>query len=178
MTATLPGGEKKWLLKMSGWNFAWQEDYAFPQPVKLPAGTKLDVLISWDNSDTNPHQSNHPPKLVRWGPASNDEMGTITLTVMTNTNEEKAAIHKSLKRTLTGQYVRRVFENDTASMDVVGSQVAHDTKVPSGKRLEFLRQMVLPLDTDKDGLLNETELSPGIDAFLPFMRGFGEIGLD
>jgi hypothetical protein len=69
MTATFPDGRKEWLLKMSDWNFAWQEDYQFKKPVRLPAGTKIDVLISWDNSATNPHQANHPPKPVRWGPA-------------------------------------------------------------------------------------------------------------
>ena len=178
LTATLPDGEKKWLLKMSDWNFAWQEDYAFPQPVKLPAGTRLDALISWDNSDTNPHQTIHPPKPVRWGPTSADEMGTITLTVMLNTPEEKAAIHNLLKRTLTGQFVSRVFENDAASMATVASQISQEQKVPSGNGFEVLRQLVLPLDGNKDGRLDVDELKPGIDAMLPFMRGFGEIGLD
>ena len=178
MTATLPNGEKQWLLKMSDWDFAWQEDYAFKQPVKLPAGTRLDALISWDNSDTNPHQVQHPPKPVRWGATSTDEMGTLTLSVMLNTPEEKARLHTELKRTLTGQFIERLFENDTASMGVVRSQVAQEVKVPDGGRMAVLRQLVLPLDGNKDNKLDADELKPGIDRMLPFMRGFGEIGFD
>ncbi len=178
LTATLPSGEKQWLLKMSDWDFAWQEDYAFKQPLKLPAGTRLDALISWDNSDTNPHQTQHPPKPVRWGPTSTDEMGTLTLTVMVNTPEEKAALHTALKRTLTGQWIARLFENDTASMAIVRSQVSQEVKVPDGGGLAVLRQLVLPLDANKDNNLDAEELKPGIDRMLPFMRGFGEIGFD
>jgi hypothetical protein len=179
MTATLPNGEKKWLLKMSNWHFAWQEDYAFKEPVKLPAGTKLDVLISWDNSDTNPHQTQHPPKDVRWGPRSVDEMGTITLSVMVNKPEEKTALHTELKRTLTGQFIQRAFENDTAGMAAVRSQIGAEVRnVPSGERLGRLRQLVLPLDKNNDGKLDDAEKKPGIDLMLPFMKGFGEIGFD
>lgn len=179
MTATLPNGEKQWLLKMSDWNFAWQEDYAFKQPVKLPAGTRLDSLISWDNTDTNPHQAQHPPREVRWGPTSTDEMGTITLTVMANTPEEKAALHTELKRTLTGQFIQRLFENDTAGMAAVRSQIGQEVKnVPDGGKFALVRQFVLPLDANKDGTLDPAEMKPGIDSVLPFMRGFGEIGFD
>ncbi len=178
LTATLPNGGKQWLLKMSDWNFAWQEDYAFKQPVKLPAGTRIDSLISWDNSDSNPRQAVHPPKPVRWGPTSTDEMGTITLTVMLNTPEEKAATHTALKRHLTGQFIQRLFENDAASMATVRSQVSHEMKVPDGGRMAIIRQLVLPLDANKDGALDTLEMNPGIDRMLPFMRGFGEIGFD
>jgi len=179
MTATLPNGEKQWLLKMSDWHFAWQEDYAFKEPVKLPAGTRIDVLISWDNTDTNPHQPSHPPKPVRWGPRSTDEMGTITLTVMTNTPDDKKALHTELKRILTGQFIQRVFENDTAGMAAVKSQVGAEVKnVPEGNKFALIRQLTLPLDTNKDGKLDAAELRPGIDNVLPFMKGFGEIGFD
>ncbi len=178
LTATLPGGEKRWLLKMSDWNFAWQEDYAFKKPVKLPAGTRLDALMSWDNSDTNPHQAAHPPKPVRWGPTSTDEMGTITLTIMLNTPEEKAATHTALKRILTGQFIQRLFENDFASMATVRSQVSREVQVKDGGQMAIVRQLVLPLDANKDGALDTVEMQAGINRMLPFMRGFGEIGFD
>lgn len=178
MTATLPNGEKRWLLKMSDWNFAWQEDYAFKQPVKLPAGTRLDALLSWDNSDSNPHQFAHPPRPVRWGPTSTDEMGTITLTVMLNTPEEKTALHTELKRTLTGQFIQRIFEQDTTGLGAVRSQIASEVPMPDPSRLMKFRALTLALDVNQDGKLDQTELKPGIDYVLPMMRGFGEIGID
>lgn len=178
MTATLPNGETRQLLKMSDWNFAWQEDYAFKEPVKLPSGTRLDSLISWDNSDTNPHQTIHPPKEIHWGPTSTDEMGTITLTVMLNTAEEKKALHTELKRKLTAQFIERMFENDAPALGAVRSQISQEVKVPDGGRFALLRAFVLPLDKDKDGKLSEEELKPAIDFVAPNMRGFGEIGFD
>ena len=178
MTATLPNGEKKWLLKIERWNFAWQEDYVFPEPVKLPAGTRLDALISWDNSAENPHQFAHPPKPVHWGPRSTDEMGSLTLTVMMNTPEEKQALHTELKRTLTGQFVQRIFEGDTSGLGAVRSQIGREVPMPKADRLVGFRALTLPLDTNQDGKLDHAELQPGIDVVLPMMRGFGEIGID
>jgi hypothetical protein len=178
MTATLPNGEKQWLLKMSDWNFAWQEDYAFPKPMKLPAGTRLDALISWDNSDENPFQFAHPPKPVVWGPRSTDEMGTLTLTVMLNSTEDKKALHTKLKRTLTGQFIQRIFEADTNSFNAVRGQINSDAKMPDNSRLTNARVLTQVLDTNQDGQLDEKELEPGIDVTLPQMRGFGEIGID
>lgn len=178
MTATLPNGEKQWLLKMSNWHFAWQEDYEFPQPVKLPAGTRLDALISWDNSAENPHQASHPPVPVRWGPRSTDEMGTLTLTVMLNTPEEKKTLHTALKRTLTGQFIQRIFENDMSGLGAVRSQISDDVPMPAAGQLTRFRALTLPLDKNGDGELDHDELQPGIDFVLPMMKGFGEIGID
>ncbi|RYD84540.1 MAG: hypothetical protein EOP84_05220 [Verrucomicrobiaceae bacterium] len=178
MTATLPNGEKHWLLKMSDWNFAWQEDYAFKQPVKLPAGTRLDALISWDNSESNPYQFAKPPRPVGWGPTSTDEMGTLTLTVMLNTPEEKKALHTALKRTLTGQFIQRIFEQDTTGLDAVRSQVSSELPMPKSDKLMKFRALTLPLDLNRDGKLDIAELQPGIDFVLPMMNGFGEIGID
>ncbi|MDB6153424.1 MAG: hypothetical protein JWL90_1877 [Chthoniobacteraceae bacterium] len=178
MTATLPNGEKQWLLKMANWNFAWQEDYAFKQPVKLPAGTRLDALISWDNSDSNPYQFAHPPRTVRWGPTSADEMGTLTLTVMLNTAEEKKTLHTELKRTLTGQLIQRVFEKDTDGLGTVRSQIGGEVSVPDPEQLARFHALTLGLDINKDGKLDHAELQPGINFVMPMMRGFGEIGID
>lgn len=178
MTATLPNGEKQWLLKMSDWHFAWQEDYSFKQPVKLPAGTRLDALISWDNSESNPHQFAHPPGAVHWGPRSTDEMGTITLAVMLNTPEEKKTLHTELKRTLTGQFIQRIFENDTTGLGAVRSQIGNEVSMPEASKLVRLRALTLMLDQNGDGTLDNKELQPGIDLVLPAMRGFGEIGID
>jgi hypothetical protein len=178
MTATLPNGEMRWLLKMSDWNFAWQEDYAFQQPIKLPAGTRLDALISWDNSDDNLHQFAHPPAAVRWGPRSTDEMGTLTLTVMLNSAEDKKALHTKLKRTLTGQFIQRIFDNDMGALGAARSQINQDVKMADASKLSSARVLTQLLDTNQDGTLDDAELEPGIDVVLPQMRGFGEIGID
>ena len=105
-------------------------------------------------------------------------MGTITLTVMTNTPEDKANLHMELKRRLTGQFLQRAFENDVASLGSVRAQVQGEGAQPRNDRLGLLRNIVLPLDVNKDGKLDDEEVKGGIEFALPFMKGFGQIGFD
>ena len=40
----------------------------------MPKGSWFEVEAHFDNSDTNPANQNKPPKSVRWGEGTNDEM--------------------------------------------------------------------------------------------------------
>jgi hypothetical protein len=82
MGATPPGGSRQTLLSISNWDFAWQDRYFFEQLASLPAGTRLDVEIEWDNSADNPANPSDPPVRVTWGEQSRDEMGSVTLQVL------------------------------------------------------------------------------------------------
>ena len=72
--ATLPDGSVRRLLWIDDWDINWQGTYHFAEPVGLPKGTKLHVIATYDNSDGNHANPNHPPKRVGFGPASTDEM--------------------------------------------------------------------------------------------------------
>lgn len=74
LKATRPDGTVLPLLWIDDWDFNWQGQYAFAQPVALPRGTRLDLVAYYDNSAENPRNPNHPPRRVRFGPASTDEM--------------------------------------------------------------------------------------------------------
>jgi peroxiredoxin len=74
VTATLPDGTAKPMVWIKDWDFNWQETYAFKEPMKLPRGTRLDVVSYYDNSEKNPHNPNSPPKRVTWGEETTDEM--------------------------------------------------------------------------------------------------------
>jgi hypothetical protein len=67
------------LLNIPDWDFSWQEQYQFKDFVNLPKGTKLESTVVWDNSSENPNNPSVPPKRVRWGSESEDEMGSLTL---------------------------------------------------------------------------------------------------
>jgi hypothetical protein len=82
VTATLPDGKKKTLLRISDWDFAWQEQYQFQEFVPLPRGTRLQMRMTYDNSADNPRNPTRPPRRVRWGRQTTDEMGSITLQVV------------------------------------------------------------------------------------------------
>jgi len=82
LTATLPNGDVKKLLWIEDWDFAWQEQYAYSDYVLLPKGTRLDGLVSYDNSADNPRNPSSPPRRVTWGEQSTDEMGSVGLQVV------------------------------------------------------------------------------------------------
>jgi hypothetical protein len=82
MTATLPDGSRADLLAIPDWDFNWQERYYFEEPVRLPAGTRLDVEIAYDNTSGNPGNPFDPPRRVTFGRESTDEMGSMTIELL------------------------------------------------------------------------------------------------
>jgi len=74
VTATLPDGTTKPLIDVPDWDFNWQGFYAYKQPVRLPAGSRVDLVAHYDNSEGNPRNPTSPPKLVTWGEQTTDEM--------------------------------------------------------------------------------------------------------
>ena len=86
--AELPGGNTNRLISIPDWDFNWQGDYRYGHPLHLPAGTTLRMRYSYDNSAANPRNPNQPPREVRYGPQSSDEMGELWFQVrLQNTNE-------------------------------------------------------------------------------------------
>ena len=80
--ATLPDGKHQSLIRIPDWDINWQATYEYRQPVHLPRGTHVAMRITYDNSDSNPRNPNHPPKLVLNGDRSQDEMGHVWLQVL------------------------------------------------------------------------------------------------
>lgn len=68
-----PNGEEKLLLALPRYDFNWQRDYNFAEPIKVPAGSKLIAHWTYDNSKQNP--ANPDPNItVKWGEQSWQEM--------------------------------------------------------------------------------------------------------
>jgi tetratricopeptide (TPR) repeat protein len=82
VTATLPDGAIRSLLHIRQWSFHWQQDYRYATPIPLPAGTRLTMRYTYDNSEANAANPHHPPVRVRFGPQSTDEMAELGLQVM------------------------------------------------------------------------------------------------
>lgn len=74
VTATLPDGTRKPMVWVNDWDFNWQESYRYKEPLTLPKGTKVEMEATFDNSERNPRQPTHPPKEVRYGVQTTDEM--------------------------------------------------------------------------------------------------------
>jgi uncharacterized protein (TIGR03437 family) len=100
LTATLPNGEVRILLWIREWDFAWQDQYIYKDLVPLPRGTRLDGELTYDNSADNLRNPSNPPRRVRWGEQSTDEMGSLILAVV-----PKNPADLELIRLLTAAYV-------------------------------------------------------------------------
>ena len=82
VTATYPDGTVKPLIHIDDWDFHWQGTYNYAQPVALPGGTRIDMTAVFDNSPESPRQPSRPPKTVRWGDGTTDEMALVFLRVI------------------------------------------------------------------------------------------------
>lgn len=82
--AVRPDGTKEWLIWIRRWDFNWQGDYRYQKPVHLPKGTTVHLQFSYDNSTNNPVNPHHPPRRVRYGPESTDEMCELGFQALTH----------------------------------------------------------------------------------------------
>src|SRR6266540_4292531 len=68
-----PDGRKETILSVPNYDFDWQHEYIFRQPLPLPAGTRIHAVAWYDNSPAN--KSNPNPKAeVWWGDQTWEEM--------------------------------------------------------------------------------------------------------
>src|SRR5438034_6487408 len=72
--ARFPNGDRRQLIRIDDWDFHWQGNYIYRDPITLPAGTILEMTAYYDNSLNNPKNPSNPPVTVRWGERTTDEM--------------------------------------------------------------------------------------------------------
>lgn len=75
--ATEPRGKKRVLLHIQDWDFNRQDDYQYFEPLFLPEGTEIQMLYTYDNSESNERNPHSPPRRVTYGELSTDEMGSL-----------------------------------------------------------------------------------------------------
>jgi len=72
-TVSYPDGRSETILSVPQYDFNWQTDYVFAEPMKLPKGTTIRASAKYDNSAAN--KSNPDPKAdVKWGDQTWEEM--------------------------------------------------------------------------------------------------------
>jgi len=72
-TAIYPDGRSEVILSVPKYDFNWQTEYVFAEPLKLPKGTKIRAVAHYDNSASN--KSNPDPTVdVAWGDQTWEEM--------------------------------------------------------------------------------------------------------
>ncbi|MEM6703533.1 MAG: tetratricopeptide repeat protein [Acidobacteriota bacterium] len=87
--ALLPTGERMALLEIPAWDFHWQDQYRLAAPVTLPAGTTLEMRYSYSAAT--------PPRTVRFGPSSFDEMADLWLELFAVGPDDRRALETAAR---------------------------------------------------------------------------------
>ena len=72
-TAHYPDGREEILLSVPKYDFNWQPLYVLEPSKFIPAGTRIVMDMTWDNSAQNPANPD-PDRIVRWGDQTWEEM--------------------------------------------------------------------------------------------------------
>ena len=77
--AIYPDGRKEVILNVPKYDFNWQHEYIFTQPLRMPAGSKLYAKAWYDNSTRNKSNPD-ATKTVTWGDQTWEEMMYTSIT--------------------------------------------------------------------------------------------------
>jgi Secretion system C-terminal sorting domain len=81
------------LIDIPKWDFNWQGNYNYQQPIVIPGGSKLWAIAHYDNTTANPFNPNSPPLDVSKGEATTDEMMLVYFTyTASQTNDENIIV--------------------------------------------------------------------------------------
>ena len=131
-TATKPDGSIEPLLWIQDWDFTWQDRYDYKTPVFLPKGTRIDATITYDNSADNPHNPCNPPRRVKWGIQSLDEMGAVGFLMVAANKEDEEALRQqggamlkaALKQAAQSDAVKQYLSQQQRFLDDVNRDTA------------------------------------------------------
>ncbi|MCA8971150.1 MAG: hypothetical protein KDC95_15260 [Planctomycetes bacterium] len=151
--AKLPDGTTTKLFSIREWDFDWQNAYFYRNAVKLPKGSIIESTLHYDNSAGNPSNPSDPPRRVRWGLQSTDEMGSLIFSCVAAKEGDIAVFREGEREqariSVAGAARRRVVNRYDSNHDGI---VTRD-EVPAR-----LWAMVARFDVNADGTLQDDEL--------------------
>src|SRR5258706_225409 len=74
-------------------------------PIPLPAGRRLSMEFTYDNSDGNRANPSRPPKRVTYGQRTTDEMGDVWIQVVPDRRADAGLLAADLQRKLLPQNI-------------------------------------------------------------------------
>ena len=98
VTVTPPEAAPQLVLNIPDWNFDWQDEYRFAEPVSLPANSLIQMTYEFDNSEHNPRNPYQPPARVVYGEQSTDEMADLVLQVLPDNESDRRILAEDFLR--------------------------------------------------------------------------------
>ena len=178
--AVLPDGKKLELLTIDDWDLDWQDQYQFKKPVSLPAGTKLNARLLYDNSEDNPENPHSPPRRIKWGRESTDEMGSVTLQVVAKDKSETSRLQRATRELIVsslrngigrgsnqsgGSLRERLRERAASGRFIKALDRNGDGQLEKSEVPERIRKRVFDYaDKNNDGVIDKNELKKAQEA--------------
>ena len=159
---TRPQQERESVFFIDQWDFDWQNQYLYREPLPLPKGAKVEVEITYDNSAANKNNPHDPPQRVRWGEETTDEMGSISLLLVANQESDAEALLAAIRL------------NRVASM----ARGARKAAGGGGGLLSGLAERAKQLDTNKDGTISADEIPAQMRPFVGRLDANGDGNID
>jgi peroxiredoxin len=146
-----PEGKKTLLLSLPHYDFNWQREYSFVEPIKVAAGSKLIAIYTYDNSVRNPANPDHN-RVVPWGDQSFDEMlYTALFYRWVGETSDKMDQYVAYDKALNDNRLFGILDTK-----VNGKLDPSELVGPIGK--EFAASFA-KIDTDHDGFIEPQELA-------------------
>ena len=98
VVALRPDGRTERLLRISDWDFGWQDDYAYARGVALPRGARIVMRYVYDNSARNSRNPHVPPARVRFGRLASDEMCELLVQLVPKRQADLAVLRAGVAR--------------------------------------------------------------------------------
>lgn len=151
---TWPSGKTETLLDVPHYDFNWQTAYRLSEPMIVPAGSKLTVHASFDNSKNNLANPD-PSATVKWGDQSWEEMliGYCDVAVDRNVLGNKKVQSNSVRGEVAAALAAPLFKR----LDKNG-----DGKIEKSEVEPRLAENFEKIDEDGDGIVTLNELEAGL----------------
>ena len=161
---TPPGGERRSIFLIDDWDFDWQNRYAYAEPLELPAGTLVEARLTYDNTAVNPNNPYDPPRPIRWGRETTDEMGSITLLLVAGDEGDTPALQRAVGAHLRAAVFEGLGERGGRGLGGFLRRLDRngDGRIEPGEHGGELSVLAGRIDRDGDGVLSREE----VDTFL------------
>lgn len=135
--ALLPNGERKCLIDVE-YDFKHQGNYLLKQPIRLPAGTKINVRAFYDNTADFPRQLYQPPKDIPFGPVSDKEMCQVTIG-LTRENQKLSPSSPAIStiRVIGDQLIVNGSDLRPGASIEINDRLLNDTKLDGSSHFVF-----------------------------------------
>jgi peroxiredoxin len=146
-----PDGKRTLVLALPHYDFNWQREYDFSEPISVPAGSKLIAVYTYDNSARNPANPDHN-RVVPWGDQSFDEMlYTAVHFRWVGETSDKMNDYVAYDRALNSTRLFGILDTK-----VDGKLDPSELTGPMGSPYKAFFQMI---DTNHDGFIEPDELA-------------------